>query len=139
MLNYVAMKKSPRGGFTLAELLLSVMILAVAMTQVMIIFMNCASSNENSRNLSVAMGHAEFVLEDIRSTPFSDIAINIANGQWTYASASAVTAAGLSALKNETITTASSGTNPLNVTVTVNWEDHGGRTRSKILQTLVGG
>ncbi len=146
MLHYFCMffpKSKPGGslnqGFTLAELLLAVMILGVTLTQVLVIFMNCASSNESSRNLSVAMSHASFVFEDIRNTTFVNVGINIANGTWTYANAAAVTGAGLTAMKNETITTVSSGTNPLTLTVTVNWEDHGGRVRSKALQTLVGG
>jgi prepilin-type N-terminal cleavage/methylation domain-containing protein len=135
------LNKSSRAqqGFTLAELLLAVMILGVTLTQVLVIFMNCASSNENSRNLSVAMSHASFVFEEIRNATFSNVATDIANGNWTYGSTSAVTAAGLTPLKNETITTTSSGTNPLTLTVTVGWEDHGGRVRSEILQTVVGG
>lgn len=126
-------------GFTLAELLIATLILSFALTQILILFMNCMNSNEASRNLSTAVTHAEYVLEDIRNTNFSSIATNISNGTFNYANAAAVTAAGLQALKSETITAQYSGSNPLNVTVTVSWQDHGGRTRTKSLQTLVGG
>ncbi len=126
-------------GFTLAELLIATLILSFALTQILILFMNCTASNEASRNLSAAVTHAEFVLEDVRNTTFSSIATGITNGVFNYTDAAAVTAVGLRALKNETVTTSSSGTNPLNVTVTVSWQDHGGRTRTKSLQTLIGG
>lgn len=126
-------------GFTLAELLIATLILAFALAQILILFMNCMASNEASRNLSAAVTHAEYILEDVRNTTFSSIATSITNGTFNYADSAAVTAAGLQALKNETITTISSGTNPLNVTVTVSWLDHGGRIRTKSLQTLIGG
>ncbi len=126
-------------GFTLAELLIATLILSFALTQMLILFMNCVASNEASRNLSTAVTHAEFVLEDVRNTAFSGVAAAIGNGTFNYANAATVTAAGLQALKNETITTQSSGTNPLDVTVTVSWQDHGGRTRTRSLQTLIGG
>lgn len=126
-------------GFTLAELLIATLILSFALAQILILFMNCMASNEAARNLSTAVTHAEYVLEDIRNTSFSSVSTGIANGTFNYADASAVTAAGLQALKSETITAQSSGSNPLNVTVTVSWQDHGGRTRTKSLQTLVGG
>lgn len=126
-------------GFTLAELLISTLILAFALTQVLVLFMNCVASNENSRNLSSAISHAEFVLEDIRNTTFSSVATGITNGTWNYADAAAVTTAGLSALKGESIATQSSGTNPLDVTVTVGWQNHGGGAKTKSLRTLIGG
>lgn len=126
-------------GFTLAELLIATLILSFALTQILILFMNCMASNEASRNLSAAVTHAEYVLEDVRDTTFSSIAASITNGTFNYADAAAVTAEGLKALKNETITASSSGTNPLNVTVTVSWQDHGGRVRTKSLQTIIGG
>lgn len=126
-------------GFTLAELLIATSILSFALTQILILFMNCMASNEASRNLSTAVTHAEYVLEDVRNTDFSNVAASIANGSFNYADAAAVTAAGLQALKSETITAQSSGTNPLNVTVTVSWQDHGGRSRTRSLQTIIGG
>lgn len=126
-------------AFTLVELLVVVAILAYSLSAILATFSNTVALNEMSRNLTTATTHAEYILENIRSTSvFSNIATNISSGTWNW-SASTVSTNGLNALNNESITTTSSGSNPLTVTVTVSWNDLQGRSRSKSLQTMISG
>lgn len=114
------------------------MIMAVAFIMILMIYANCCSLEEAGRNLIVATTHADFVMEDIRNTNFSSISTNINNGNWNWNSAN-ITAASLTPLNNESITTQASGTNPLDVTVTVAWRDSQQRNRTKVLETLISG
>ena len=125
-------------GFTLAELLVSVAILAYAISGSMALFFYCFFTNEMNRNLTAATSHAQYIMEDIRNTTFSSISTNISGGTWDFNTAG-VTAAGLSALNSEAIDTQVSGSNPLDVSVTVTWQDRRQRSRTKVLETLIGG
>ena len=131
-------KKFLSKAFTLPELLLVAAILGYALSVVLLTFINSAALNEASRNLTTATTHAEFVMENIKNTVFASIATNIGNGLWTWDTA-AVTSQGLMALNTESVSTISIGTNPLDITVTVTWNDTQGRSRSKILRTLISG
>jgi prepilin-type N-terminal cleavage/methylation domain-containing protein len=125
-------------GFSLPELLIVTAILGYSLSIVLLTFINGTALNEASRNLIIATAHAEFVLEDIKNTAFSGLGTSISNGTWTWNTA-AVTSNGLTAMNTESITTTATGTNPLDITVTVNWNDTRGRSRSKSLRTLVSG
>jgi len=131
-------KKLSSRGFTLPELLLVAAILGYALSMILLTFINGAALNEDSRNLITATSHAEYVLENIKNTTFSNIATNITAGTWDW-NTSAVTSNGLTALNTESITTISSGANPLDITVTVAWKNTGGRSRTKVLRTLASG
>lgn len=125
-------------SFTLAELLISAIIMAVAFIMILEVYANCSSLEEAGRNLIVATSHANFVMEDIRNTSFSSISTNISSGYWNWNSTN-ITSAQLTPLNNESITTQSSGTNLLDVTVTVTWRDSQQRNRTKVLETLISG
>jgi len=125
-------------SFTLAELLISAIIMGVALTMILVVYANCCSLEEAGRNLIVATSHADFVMEDIRNTNFSNISTNVNSGNWNWNSTN-ITSAQLTPLNNETITTQASGTNPLDVTVTVTWRDSQQKNRTKVLETLISG
>ena len=125
-------------AFTLPELLLTAAILSYSLSVILATFTNCVALNEASRNLTTANCHAQFILEDIRNTAFNSIAANITSGNWTWNTAT-VTGNGLTALKGESITTTSTGANPLDITVTVNWNDLNSRSRSRVLRTYISG
>ena len=126
---------SGKAGFTLAEIILATAILAFALASLLALFVSCMLLNDASRNLTQATGHAQFVMEEIRNTDFSNIASNIGNGDWDWDN-STVTAQGLDALRSESIDTQVSGSDPLDVSVTVSWQDRSGRDRNMTLETL---
>lgn len=127
-----------RHGFTLPELLLTAVILSYAVSVMLITFISSVALDEASRNLTRAVTHADYVLEDIRTSGFSGLAAGIAAGNWNW-SAATITGKGLDVLNTETIAVTSSGSNPLNVTVTVNWRDLNNRSRSRALTTTISG
>ena len=130
-------------GFTLSELLLAFAILAFVLAGALSLFVTCIFLNEGSRNLGVATGHAQFILEDIKNTNFTSLktgAIN-SNTYWDWNSA-AITSKGLAALNTESINTHGAWADEiakdrLEVIVTVTWKDRGLRDRSVYLETLV--
>lgn len=125
-----------KNGFTLAEIILAVAILAFTLASLLSLFVSCMLLNDASRNLTQATGHAQFVLEEIRNTAFRSIASKINNDhEWDWDS-SAITAKGLSALKSESVVTQVSGSDPLDVAVMVSWQDRSGRNRQMELETL---
>lgn len=122
-------------GFTLAEIILAAAILAFTLVSLLALFVSCMLLNDASRNLTQAAGHAQFVMEDIRDTAFSNIAPKINSGDWDW-DISAITGQGLSGLRSENIDAQASGSDPLDVTVTVSWQDRSGRNRQMELETL---
>lgn len=123
-------------GFTLSELLLAAAILAFVLCALLYSFISCMLLNEANRNLTGAVIHAEYVMEEMRNVDFSLVSTNIAAGYWDWNNQT-IAAKGLTALRNETIDTQASGTDPLDVTVTVSWQDRNARNRSMSLETLI--
>ena len=131
------MNKIYSKGLTLSELLLAVAILVFVLCGLLVLFINCLFLNEANRNLSLSISHAQYVMEEIKNTYFSEIKANIDNGDWDLASAD-ITANGLTALTNEAIDTSHGlNDNPLEVVVNVQWEDRLQRPRQAELRTLI--
>ena len=143
-----AMNKRYLKGLTLAELLIAAAILAFVLSGLLLLFINCSLLNEANRNLTVAMTHAQLIMEEIRNQESAAVAGDLAaietqinNGVWDL-DALAISSApyNLAALKNEYIDTAvttSGGSNPLGISITVTWTDRRSRNRQAILQTLM--
>lgn len=130
-----------QNGFTLMELLVSVAILSYCLSALLTTLVDIIALNDSTRNLLKASTHAELVMESIRNAAFATIPSNgggAAWSAWTFDTAG-VNGTGLAALKNEVITTTLSGTNPVEVIVTVSWLDLKGRSRSTVLRTLIAG
>ena len=119
-------------GFTLPELLLAAAILGFVLVSLLFLFTSCLFLNESSRDLTFAVSHAEYVMEDIKNTSFPLIPAKAGTMD-----ATAITAAGLTPMTSESIVTAVSGTGILTVTVTVNWSQRGVRNRSAVLTTII--
>lgn len=120
------MKKS----LTLIELLLAAAILAFVLAGILALFIGCMFLNETNRNLTTASSHAQFAMEEVKSTSFK----SISSANWNSA---LITAKGLTPLNNETIIISASGTDPIYVAVTVNWIERNSRNRSVVLETLI--
>jgi len=140
--------KPKNKGFTLAELLLATSILAISLTAILLVYINCVLLNDSNRNLTIALTHAQFALEEIKNTSFSNIdnyngftwLDNGSDPGFIYDTLNA-RSTGLTALNNEqidfTVTNEGGDANFLNVTAAVSWEDRNGRDRSTSLQTLI--
>ncbi|MEI6437354.1 MAG: hypothetical protein WCO69_01235 [Candidatus Omnitrophota bacterium] len=125
-------------GVSFPEVLIAVGILGFALTGLLNGMVTTINLNRVTRNTSLALTHAEYVLESIRSTPYMSITSDINTGRWTMKEKE-IKDEGLVPLINESITTAYSGSGPLTVTVVVKWEDTGGRKRNIELTTIEAG
>ena len=127
-----------RHAFTLLEIVLAAGILGIVLSAMLAFFVNSLALNESSRTLTVAVSHAQYIMEDIRNAAFSTLPGHIDGGIWNW-DAEKISAAGLEPLPAEQITTTRVGTELLTVTVTVLWGDRSGRSRSFVLMTHVTG
>jgi prepilin-type N-terminal cleavage/methylation domain-containing protein len=97
-------------GFTLLELMVSVVILLMGIGGALLSFTYCFLLNESNNNLVTAVNDAQYVMEEIR--------------QVAYANISNYTAPSFTNLNNESISlNRSLGTEIGEVTVNVNWEE----------------
>ena len=122
-------------ALSLIELLLATIILILACGVSFVLFANCLILNEFNRERTIAASHAQYVLEEIKDAEFTNVANN-GTTLWDLDSAEIVSN-GLEALRNEAIDTEVSGTDLLNINVTVGWEDRKGRAMSMNLETLI--
>ncbi len=117
-------------SFTLSELLLSVAILGLVFSSILLVFVSSLILNESSRNLTVALTHAKYVMEDIKNTNFNEIS----SFSWN---STEIVNEGLTSLSNETIVgTVTSLTDYKDVDVTVEWDGYY-QTRNITLETLI--
>jgi prepilin-type N-terminal cleavage/methylation domain-containing protein len=109
-------KHSHNRGFTLVELLISVMILAGAISGVLLLFSASMASSEFAWDTTVATSHAEHILEEMQSR---DSLAAILSADWK----SWTAGQGMDTLPGETVGIhfADKASNPLDVQVTVNW------------------
>lgn len=121
-------------GFTLSELILAAAILAFALSGLLSLYCKVLVLNKGGVNQFTAMNHAQIVIEEIRNTTFSSIATSIQGGTWDWAT-NTIAAKGLTPLIGESIDTSYTGTNLLDISVTVSWQDLGQRARSLTVST----
>jgi general secretion pathway protein I len=115
--------KSIYRAFTLLELMIAVAILLIAILSLLAAFINCILLNESNRNLVTATNDAQYVLEQIKSLAYSDIA--------------AYTAPTFNNLTDELIALDRSiGSTIAEVTVDVSWTERQ-RNRSAQLSTRI--
>lgn len=117
-------------GFTLMELMMAAVILALALVGMIGLFLKCIILNETNRNSITALSHAQFTMEEIKNTSFVDIA----SATWD---STTISSKGLTPLNSESIVINVTGVDPKDVTTTVTWRDRGVRGRSIALETLI--
>lgn len=129
-----------RGGFTLLELMVAILILVVGIVGILTVYIYCYSLNEISRNTTQATNDARAVLEAMRDE--STVSLwSVENTDWESWAEGETT---LTSLPQEDIDVAISeiGEPPLKiealqVTVTVSWFDKGVRQRQISFTTLL--
>ncbi len=153
MINSENKQFSLKKAFSLPEVMIAASVLVLTCTMVYLLFANCIILNQFNRERTLAMSHAEYVLEEIKNadfygdpptTPTLEDRINI-NGEWNWntAAIAAVFDPGstltLVPLPNEDIDTDELGADPdlLDIRVAVSWQDSRGANRSVSVQTLV--
>ena len=109
-------KLSNNQGLTMAELIITIFVLAVALTSVLMFFTNARIAEQYARDATVATSHGEYLLEEMRART---TLANITGSNWTSWTGSK----GLSTLPTENITVAytNSAADPLEITVNVSW------------------
>ncbi|MFH1063279.1 MAG: hypothetical protein V1747_10420 [Candidatus Omnitrophota bacterium] len=127
-------------GFTMIEIMISVMFLSIVLLGLISGYMNCLRINEMSKSTTIATEDARRILEQMRSDAITNLA-DITTADWTVWAA----ANGLNSLTSEQIAvgyTDRDGTgnplddDPLEVSIVVTWQD-GLRLRSLILASLI--
>lgn len=115
--------KLSRKAFSFVEVMIGVIILLVTITGCLLTYLYCVVLNDSSHNLVVAINDAQFVLEQMKSLAYGDIA--------TY------TPPSFSSLLNESITlNRVIGAQMATVTVTVSWQERQ-QTRNFSLTTYI--
>lgn len=125
-------KSAPR-GFTLIEVLITMIVFATAILSLMGVYGNLAALRETGRNINQAMADAGSVLEMIRENAGSGLATVTATDWTTWAQNNSLTS-----LSDEAVTVSYQdvAADPLNVTVQVAWTERG-RARSATLQSFI--
>jgi len=128
-----------RKALTIPEVLIAAIFLAVVLSGILMLFISCMLLNEANRNSTVAITHAQYIMEEIRSTPFASIKTMADNDTWDLDTAElAASPYNLTTLNNEAIDTiVTTAGNLLGVVVDVSWQDRRGRDRSEQLVTRI--
>jgi competence protein ComGC len=142
-------KKYYKKGFTLSELLLGAVILVFVLCVFLVEFITCIILNEANRNLTLAITHAQFIMEEIKKEDaLQDIKDKINTGYWNWDTDGEFANNDLLRLPEETITvccydstnnscyTSCPDQDPLDIRIRVDWKDRGRRQRSVYLETL---
>jgi prepilin-type N-terminal cleavage/methylation domain-containing protein len=131
------MKRTSK-GFTFPELLVTIAILGGSVGALLTFFVQSIELNNISRDMSLAVSHVQYVLEDIRSSS-GVIVTQIDNGVWNYDTDPEFSDKGLTRLQNETVQVQYTGTDALTITVTLGWQMNNGRWQNLIFQTIDAG
>lgn len=125
-------------GFTFVEVLVTIAILGGAVGALLTFFVQSLELNNTDRDISLAISHAQYVLEDIRSSS-GVIVTQIDNGIWNYDTDTEFSDRGLTRLQNETVQVQYTGTAPLTISVALNWQMNNGRLQNMTFQTIDAG
>ncbi len=128
------MKKLITRGFALYELMLSAVILAFTLSALLVFYTRCLFMDESNRNLTTAISHSQYAMEEFRNKSFA----SISSEAWDSA---AISAKGMPPLNNETINITVNkpaiGSEPLTIIVIINWRDRGALNRNIMLESLI--
>lgn len=129
-----------RTALTLAEVMVAAVFLTVVLGGILMLFVNCSLLNEANRNLTAAITHAQYIMEEIKGEEFALVEEKIDNGDWDLgAEVISSSPYNFSPLLNEVIDTeaADSADGTLQVSVNVWWQDRRQRDRSIQIDTCL--
>ncbi|MGB4521341.1 MAG: hypothetical protein WBI28_05360 [Candidatus Omnitrophota bacterium] len=125
-------------GVTLVEVLIAVAIIVFAVAGIMDFYLAVLTLSGINNEEAVANTHSINMMEAIRCTPFNNIIINFPNGvNDGTGSNNYSTIVGGYPLANEHIVVSyvNPGSDPLEINVSVNWQDKRGTARTRNLVT----
>lgn len=125
-----------RQGFTLAEVLIAVGILAVVIVGLLQLFVHCSNLAEAAGNTTLAVNEAQNKMEEIRSHNFSTMAVDYASGGTP---GNAFTLTSLNGTGAITISQVGGSSALLQVRIDVVWQNKNGRNFSTALTGLIAG
>lgn len=129
-------KKS--AGVTLVEVLIAIAIIVFAVAGIMDFYLAVLVLSGINNEEAVANTHSANIMEAIRCTPFNNITVNFPNGVNDGTGANNYsTIVGGYPLVNEHIVVSyvNPGSDPLEINVSVNWQDKRGTARTRNLVT----
>ncbi len=128
-----------RHGFTLVEMLVTVGILGFILVALLQFFVEMMSLNDISRDRTVAVSHAQYVLEDIRSSS-GVIVDQIDSGEWDLDTDTEFSERGLVRLESEVVDVGrEAGADPVVITVDITWQQGNGRQQQVTFTTIDSG
>ncbi len=125
-----------RQGFTLAEVLIAVGILAVVVVGLLQLFVYCSTLAEAAGNTTLAVNEAQNKMEEIRNHDFSAIAADYASGGTP---GNTFTLTSLNGSGTITVSQVGGSSELLQVQTDVVWQNKNGRNFSTALTGLVAG
>jgi type II secretory pathway pseudopilin PulG len=125
-------------GLTFVEIIVTVAILSFALTTLLKFFVDSMNLNALSRDVTLAVSHAQYVLEDIRSSS-GVIKDQIDSGVWDLDTDGEFNGRSLLRIKNETIDVSHDGATPLTITTVITWQMDNGRQEQLTFVTVDAG
>jgi hypothetical protein len=130
--------RKSNAGITLVEILAAITIMVFATVAIMQFYLSSLTLSETNKEATIAMVHLTNMMETIGCTPFSNMLTDFPNGVLdgtinnNYA-----TLVGGYVLKNEHIVVSyvNSSSDPLEIMVSVSWQDRSRVTRARYLVT----
>ncbi|MFH1360812.1 MAG: prepilin-type N-terminal cleavage/methylation domain-containing protein [Candidatus Omnitrophota bacterium] len=117
-------------GMTLAELLVAMFVIVLGMLSALLFFTNSIKAGEYARDITLATTHAEYILEEMRTTSYSDLVNGDYWSGW-------VQSEGLNTLPSESVVIlVNAEDDPLAIETTVSWT-RDGRTGNVGLTTQI--
>jgi len=124
---------------TLAEVLIATVFLTVVFSGILMLVISCMLLNEANRNSTVAITHAQYIMEEVRDTSFGSVQGAINSGVWDLDATELASAPyNLVVLNSELIDTSVTTVGSLlEIIVDISWQDRKGRGRSDQLITRI--
>jgi len=134
-------------GFTLIEVMITVAIMALSLFGLLAANISMQYSSIDAHERSVAVQHANQVIEQMRNSALTSLAAAATAFPSGTVASSNYTSSANEVLTNEAVTvaytdgpdagTSATDDNPLDVTVTVNWQQRGVRNATEVIRTYI--